>query len=120
MSDGFFTSAIPDDDYQPPDIDTSVAHQARVYDYWLGGKDNFAADREVGDKAMQAYPDLPVASRANRAFLGRAVRFLAGEAGIRHMSCQPTPPSAGSGDGRAVVSRFRGRPFLLQLGANSC
>jgi hypothetical protein len=54
-----------------------------VYDYWLGGKDNFAADREAGDKAMQAYPGLAVATRANRAFLGRAVRFLAGEAGIR-------------------------------------
>jgi hypothetical protein len=82
MSDGFFTSAAPDD-YQPPVIDTSVAHQARVYNYLLGGKDNFAADREVGDKAIQVYPDLPVAARANRAFLGRAVRFLAGEAGIR-------------------------------------
>jgi trans-aconitate methyltransferase len=82
MSDGFFTSAVPDD-YQPPDIDTSVAHQARVYNYWLGGKENFAADREVGDKAMQANPDLVVAARANRAFLGRAVRFLAAEAGIR-------------------------------------
>jgi trans-aconitate methyltransferase len=82
MSDGFFTSAAPDD-YQPPDIDTSVAHQARVYNYLLGGKDNFAADREVGDKAMQVYPDLAIGTRANRAFLGRAVRFLAGEAGIR-------------------------------------
>ena len=83
MSGGFFTSAVPADDHKPPDIDTSVAHQARVYDYWLGGKDNFAADREVGDKALQASPDLPVTARANRAFLGRAVRFLAGEAGIR-------------------------------------
>jgi trans-aconitate methyltransferase len=83
MSDGFFKSAFPDDDQEPPDIDTSVAHQARVYDYLLGGKDNFAADREAGDKALQAYPDLAVGVRANRAFLGRAVRFLAGEAGIR-------------------------------------
>jgi len=48
-----------------------------------GGKDNFAADREVGDKALQANPDLAVAARANRAFLSRAVRFLAAEAGIR-------------------------------------
>jgi trans-aconitate methyltransferase len=83
MSDGFFTSAIPDDDYQPPVIDISVAHQARMYDYLLGGKDNFAADRELGEKVLQAYPDAAVAARANRAFLGRAVRFLAGEAGIR-------------------------------------
>jgi hypothetical protein len=49
----------------------------------FGGKDNFAADREVGDKVLQAYPDSAVGSRANRAFLGRAVRFLAGEAGVR-------------------------------------
>jgi trans-aconitate methyltransferase len=82
MSDGFFTSAAPDD-YQPPGIDTSVAHQARVYDYMLGGKDNFAADRAVGEKILQGYPDAAVATRANRAFLGRAVRFLAAEAGIR-------------------------------------
>ena len=83
MSEDFFESALPDDDYQPPAIDTSVAHQARVYNYLLGGKDNFAADREVGEKALQAYPDTAVAARGNRAFLGRAVRFLAGEAGIR-------------------------------------
>jgi SAM-dependent methyltransferase len=83
MSGGFFTSAVPDDGHKLPDIDTSVAHQARVYDYLLGGKDNFAADREVGDKVLQGYPDAAVATRANRAFLGRAVRFLAAEAGIR-------------------------------------
>jgi trans-aconitate methyltransferase len=83
MSDGFFTSAAPDDDYQPPVIDTSIAHQARVYNYWLGGKDHFAADREVGEKILQASPDLAVTARVNRAFLGRAVRFLAAEAGIR-------------------------------------
>ena len=83
MSDGFFTSAAPDDDYQPPVIDTSVAHQARVYNYWLGGKDHFAADRAVGEKILQANPDLAVTARVNRAFLGRAVRFLAAEAGIR-------------------------------------
>jgi trans-aconitate methyltransferase len=82
MSGGFFTSVVPDDGHEPPDIDINVAHQARVYDYWLGGKDNFAADRAVGDRALQANPDLAVAARVNRAFLGRAVRFLA-EAGIR-------------------------------------
>jgi hypothetical protein len=49
MSGGFFTSAVSDD-YQPPDIDTSVAHQARVYNYLLGGKDHFAADRAVGEQ----------------------------------------------------------------------
>ena len=65
-----------------PIIDTSTAHPARVYDYWLGGKDNFAADREAGELALQAYPQLAEAVQSNRAFLARAVRFLTG-AGIR-------------------------------------
>jgi hypothetical protein len=54
-----------------------------VYDYWLGGKDNFAADRKAGDWAREAYPQIALGVRANRAFLARMVRFLAGEAGIR-------------------------------------
>jgi O-methyltransferase involved in polyketide biosynthesis len=66
-----------------PDFDTSVPHIARVYDYWLGGKDNFAADRELGEQTLAAYPNLVFSVRANRAFLARAVRFLAAEAGIR-------------------------------------
>jgi hypothetical protein len=66
-----------------PTFDTTVAHVARVYDYWLGGKDNFAADRAAGDQAIAAYPDIVFSVRANRAFLARAVRYLAGEAGIR-------------------------------------
>jgi hypothetical protein len=68
---------------EPLLFDTSVAHFARVYDYWLGGKDNFAVDRAAGDLAIRAFPDVAVSARANRAFLARAVRFLAGEAGIR-------------------------------------
>ncbi|SRR5579875_581344 len=64
-------------------IDTSVAHQARVYDYWLGGKDNYAVDREVAEQALAAYPGLRRGVRAQREFLVRAVRYLAGEAGIR-------------------------------------
>jgi O-methyltransferase involved in polyketide biosynthesis len=66
-----------------PDFDTSVPHSARVYDYWLGGKDNFAADREAAERALEAYPSLVFAVRANRAFLARAVRYLVAEAGIR-------------------------------------
>jgi O-methyltransferase involved in polyketide biosynthesis len=66
-----------------PDFDTSVPHIARVYDYWLGGKDNFAADRELGERTLQAYPNLVFSVRANRAFLARTVRFLAAEAGVR-------------------------------------
>jgi len=64
-------------------IDTSVAHSARVHDYWLGGKDNFAADRAAGDAVIQAYPGIVASVRANRAFLARVVRFLAAESGIR-------------------------------------
>ena len=71
-------------DEEPPHtlIDTSKAHPARVYDYWLGGKDNFAADREAGELALQAYPQLAQAVQANRKFLARAVRYLTREAGV--------------------------------------
>src|SRR6516225_6632496 len=68
---------------EPLLFDTTVPSCARIYDYWLGGKDNFAVDRAAGDKALRAYPDIGVSARANRTFLARAVRFLAGEAGIR-------------------------------------
>jgi hypothetical protein len=64
-------------------FDTSVAHQARIADYLLGGQDNFAVDREAGEAMIAAYPTMVELMRANRAFLRRAVRFLAGEAGIR-------------------------------------
>ena len=66
-----------------PKIDTSVAHVARVYDYWLGGKDNFAIDREVGQQAFQAHPETVLSVQANRRFLARSVRYLAAEKGIR-------------------------------------
>jgi hypothetical protein len=64
-------------------IDTSKAHQARIYDYWLGGKDNFAIDREAAEQALAAYPGLRRGVRAQRAFLARAVEYLAGPQGIR-------------------------------------
>ncbi|ASU84417.1 translation initiation factor IF-2 [Nocardiopsis gilva YIM 90087] len=67
----------------PPQIDTSVPHSARFWDCLLGGKDNFAADREAVEQALQLQPDLREVARADRAFLSRAVRILAGEAGIR-------------------------------------
>ncbi|MFD0363426.1 SAM-dependent methyltransferase [Nocardia sp. GCM10030253] len=66
----------------PTKIDTSVAHEARVYDYWLGGKDNYPADRALGDAIASHIPAIRSMARANRAFLGRAVRYLVGEAGI--------------------------------------
>ena len=65
------------------DLDTGVAHPARVYDYWLGGTDNFAADREAAERVLAAAPGLRYRVRANRAFLGRATRYLAAEAGLR-------------------------------------
>jgi len=64
-------------------IDTSVAHPARVYDYWLGGKDNFAADREAAERVLAVAPGLRWRIQANRRFLARAVRYLAEDAGIR-------------------------------------
>jgi len=66
-----------------PDFDTRVPHNARVYNYLLGGKDNFAADREAGDRLLAVYPNVVHSVRANRAFLARAVRFLAADMGIR-------------------------------------
>jgi hypothetical protein len=68
---------------QRPRLDTSVASIARIYDYWLGGKDNFAVDREAAEAMIQNYPDIVTGVRKNRAFLGRAVHYLAAEAGIR-------------------------------------
>ena len=61
----------------------NVAHVARVYDYLLGGKDNFAADREAAEQAMLINPAVVPTARANRAFLARATRYLTAEAGIR-------------------------------------
>src|SRR5580692_2888989 len=66
-----------------PGFDITVPHISRVYDYWLGGKDNFAADRELGEQTRQAYPNIVDSVRANRAFLSRSVRFLTTEAGVR-------------------------------------
>jgi hypothetical protein len=67
----------------PSDLDTSVPHIARVYDYWLGGKDNFAVDREAAEQVIAAYPGILRDVRAQRAFLSNAVSYLAGVAGIR-------------------------------------
>ncbi len=66
-----------------PAFDVSVAHQARIYNYWLGGKDNYAADRKAADAAIAAYPGVVTGARANRQFLARAVGHLTADAGIR-------------------------------------
>jgi S-adenosyl methyltransferase len=66
-----------------PVLDASVAHFTRVYNYWLGGKDNFEADRVAGQEAIDAFPAIRWSARANRAFLVRTVSYLAGQRGIR-------------------------------------
>ena len=71
------------DDSPIPEIDTSRPHPARMYDYYIGGKNHFAADRELADAALTHWPSGRIGLRENRRFLGRAVRYLAGEAGIR-------------------------------------
>jgi hypothetical protein len=57
MASGLWQSNVPDDGREPPKIDASVPHVARVYDYWLGGKNHFAADKETSDEAIRVYPD---------------------------------------------------------------
>ncbi|WP_328472750.1 SAM-dependent methyltransferase [Actinoplanes sp. NBC_00393] len=78
-------------------LNADQPHSARIWNYWLGGKDNFAADRAVGDQVKDVYPEVVQVARASRDFLGRAVRFLAGEAGIRQFLDLGTGlPSAGN------------------------
>ena len=82
MPDELITSAGDLAEEQPA-YDTSVAHPARVYNYWLGGKDNFQADREVGDQTKSAYPGIVTGVQAQRQVLASAVRYLVTHAGIR-------------------------------------
>ena len=94
-SDERSTPTGGDPDYLP--FDATVAHQARIYDYLLGGKDNFAADRAAVEAGLKIWPEMAVAARANRGFLGRVVRYLAGEAGIRQfLDLGAGIPSAGN------------------------
>jgi len=84
MARNWYDSVVPEDAAPAPcEIDVSVAHPARVYDYWLGGKDNFAADRAAAGRVLKAKPGIRDNVRANRRFLTRAVRFLAAEAGVQ-------------------------------------
>jgi hypothetical protein len=64
-------------------IDSTVPHSARIWNYWLGGKDNYAVDREAGDQYVKVFPGIVDVARAGRAFIARAVRYLTAEAGIR-------------------------------------
>ena len=66
-----------------PEINTSVPQSARIWNYWLGGKDNYAVDRAAGEEYARAFPGIMDVARASRQFLTRTIRYLAGEAGIR-------------------------------------
>jgi hypothetical protein len=77
------TDDSPGSGPQPTAIDTTVSHSARIWNYWLGGKDNFQVDREVGEQILSFVPELVRSARADRHFLARAVNYLAGEEGIR-------------------------------------
>jgi S-adenosyl methyltransferase len=83
MTEMDWATSDRDEPGQPPvDLHTDQPHPARVYDYLLGGKDNFAADRAAAEAGLRANPNSRIPPRENRAFLGRVVRYLAGEAGI--------------------------------------
>jgi hypothetical protein len=77
-------SSDPREADSPPgaEIDTSVPHSARIWNYWLGGKDNYLVDREAGDAYTAVFPGIVDIARHSRAFLGRTIRYLAGEARI--------------------------------------
>jgi S-adenosyl methyltransferase len=88
-------------------IDTTVSHSARIWDYWLGGKDNYQVDREVGDRIEEMLPDIVRQAREDRLFLGRVVRYLAGEARIRQFLDIGTglPTAARRGIDHALAAR---------------
>jgi hypothetical protein len=77
------SSPSPGQATEPPEIDTEVPNSARIWNYWLGGKDNFPVDREAGDDYRAIYPEIVDVARASRRFLTRAVRYLAGQAQVR-------------------------------------
>ena len=106
---------------EPVLFDTSVAHCARVYNYWLGGKDNFAADRAAAEAAIREFPKIIQNVRANRAFLLRASRFLALKAGIRQFldigtgipPAEPEPGTEQSGSLRLRVVYVDNDPIVM-------
>ena len=95
-------------------FDARVAHPARVYDYWLGGKDNFEADRIAGEETIAAYPAIRASARANRAFLARTVSYLAADAGIRQFLDLGTGLTDGQQHPRGGPVRRAGEPRRLR------
>ena len=102
-------------------IDTSRPHPARMYDYLIGGKNHFAADRATADAALACWPAGRIGMRENRRFLGRAVRYLAAEAGVRQfLDIGPGLPAspnvheiAQQGDPAARVAYVDNDPLVL-------
>lgn len=94
--DGSSTDLDPEGPWPPPQLDTGIPHSARMYDYWLGGRDNYAADRELGDAFLQQIPTLRDMAKENRDFVTRATKFLTDQ-GIRQFldigSGIPTSPN---------------------------
>ena len=87
----------PGTQHLPPELNTNVPQSARVYDYWLGGKDHFPADRALGEAIAGQLPTIRTQVRGQRAFLGRAVRYLARDAGVRqYLDVGTGIPSAGN------------------------
>jgi hypothetical protein len=78
-----FDSSSAPGQQPPPEIDTSVPQSARIWNYWLGGKDHFPVDRAAGDQYIEVFPGIVDIARASRGFLTRAVRYLAGQARVR-------------------------------------
>jgi SAM-dependent methyltransferase len=83
-------------DWVPPEVDIRRANPARVYDYWLGGSHNFLADQDVARALTAVEPQMPAIARANRAFLGRAVRYLAGIGISQFLDIGSGIPTAGN------------------------
>ena len=89
-------------------IDTTVPHSARIWNYWLGGKDNYAVDRMAGDQTIAVLPGIVDIARASRGFLARVVRYLAAGAGIRQgvrdmdEYCGVTDGTDGEGEARGA------------------
>jgi S-adenosyl methyltransferase len=88
----------------PPRFNPNVAHPARVYNLWLGGKDGYAADREAAGQVARCRPPVVASARANRAFLARVVRYLAAQRGIRQFRGSTGCREAGSGNCPVVAA----------------
>ena len=102
-------------DWTVPGVDTEVATPARMYDYYLGGKDNFAADRDAAEKVLKNMPKVRAFARANRAFLGRAVRAMAAEGISQFLDIGIGLP----GPGGTVASALAARPDAHVVGVDN-